>query len=490
MVLVTAALGLTVRGSLSTFPLRLQDFAVSPKPFVNDGVTNGLAALYVASKEQRALDLSRGGASQGLAELGFASPEEALSLLKEARAGHETKGAAVAPAPGHAPHVVFALMESMGRDLFESHDPKTNDMLGTLEEVLPRGYIFKKGIAVQGGTFPSLEGLLYDTPITPISQSCYGHQRFPFSNALPFKRAGYRTVFLTSGPEKWRSLDRSLPLQGLDEVIGAAKLEALFPQAQTGVWGVGDEWMFRYAEELLKEADAKGEKPFLMMLSTTNHPPYRVPDGRPLVKVDPARLPDYVVRDLPPENQFMRMQTFHYSTNELGKFVKDVESGPLASKTVIAATGDHNSRYTYRPDGWRPHGNGVLVMFWAPKSLVKAAVDTERFASSRDVFPTLRSLALGEAPLPHQGRNLLGPDDGDPADVFTGLGANGYALSAAGAAMPQKGGEIACFAWSGPQLVPAACTPELRRIGSIVRAKRALSDYAVRSALLAGAKRE
>lgn len=277
MILASAALGLTIRGSLSTFPLRLQDFAVSPKPFVNDGVTNGLAALYVASKEQRALDLSRGGASQGLAELGFASPEEALALLKEARAGHEAKS--VVSAPEHAPHVVFALMESMGRDLFESHDPKTNDMLGVLEEVLPQGFIFKKGIAVQGGTFPSLEGLLYDTPITPISQSRYGHQRFPFSNALPFKRAGCRTVFLTSGPEKWRSLDQSLPLQGFDEVIGAAKLEALFPQAQAGVWGVGDEWMFRHAETLLKEADAKGEKLFLMMLSTTNHPPYRVPAG-------------------------------------------------------------------------------------------------------------------------------------------------------------------------------------------------------------------
>lgn len=484
----TAALALCIRGSVSTFPLRLQDFAVSPMQFVNDTVPNGLAAFYEAMKEQRALDLRKGGPEKGLRDMGFESPAEARALLEKSREGFVSNGSIAAEAGAVRPHVVFALMESMGRDLFESHDPETNDMLGALEGVLPRGYVFRKGIAVRDGTFPSLEGLLYDTPITPISQSRYGHQRFPFSNVIAFKKAGYRTVFLTSGPDKWRSLDKSLPLQGFDEVIGGAAVKTRFPEAEYGVWGVGDEWTFKYARELLDGAEKKGEKLFLMILSVTNHPPYRVPDGRPLVRVDTGKLPDFVVRDLPAENQYMRMQTYRYSANALGLFVKGVEEGDLREKTLIAATGDHNSRYTYKPEGWWPHANGVPLLFWAPGSLVREKPRTELPVSSRDVFPTLRALALGESPLEYQGRNLFGPLNGEPADTFTGIGCCGYALSEAGAAALGKGGAIRCYAWSGPKLVPAPCGAELSRIGSIARAKRALADYEVRSSLLGAEK--
>lgn len=156
----TAALAICIRGSLSTFPLRLQNFSVSPLQFINDTVPNGPAALYDAVKEQRSLDLRRGGPLLGLSMMGFRSPEDAEALLKQCREDHGAAQPARFSAQAPRPHVVFALMESMGRDLFESHDPKTNDMLGALEGVLSEGVVFRKGIAVQGGTFPSLEGLL------------------------------------------------------------------------------------------------------------------------------------------------------------------------------------------------------------------------------------------------------------------------------------------------------------------------------------------
>lgn len=475
----TAILACCIRGSFGTFPLRMQDFAVSPIPFVNDAVPNGPAALYEAAKEQKALSL-KGGPLQGLKDMGFRSPEEAMAALP---------GPAAPAAPAAKPHVVFAVMESMGRDQFELHGVNGNDTQGALALAAKAGFVFRKGIGVKDGTFPSVEGLLYDTPITPISQSRYGYQRFPFSNAFAYKDAGYRTVFLTSGPENWRDLDRSLLLQGFGEVLGAQAVRARFPEAEMGTWGVGDEWTFKLARELLSEADGKGEKLFLMILSATNHPPYRVPDGRPLVKADWHDLPDFIVRNLPEDNLAARMQTYRYAANALGEFVLGVERSDLASRTLIAATGDHNARFTYKPDGWWPHANGVPVLFWIPEAYRGGFLpDTGAYVSSRDVFPTLSALALGRTPLPWQGRNLFAPLDGVPADAFTGLANQGYGLSAAGAATAEKGGKTRCYAWQGPKLVPAECSPALARTGEIARAKRAMADFTVRKSLLAGAK--
>ena len=52
--------------------------------------------------------------------------------------------------------------------------------------------------------------------------------------------------------------------------------------------------MFKFAEDLLKEAEGTGRPVFIMMLSTTNHPPFKVPDGEKISKVDLKKLPKIV----------------------------------------------------------------------------------------------------------------------------------------------------------------------------------------------------
>ncbi len=52
--------------------------------------------------------------------------------------------------------------------------------------------------------------------------------------------------------------------------------------------------MFKFAEDLLKEAEGTGRPVFIMMLSTTNHPPFKVPDGEQVSKVDLSKLPKII----------------------------------------------------------------------------------------------------------------------------------------------------------------------------------------------------
>ena len=82
--------------------------------------------------------------------------------------------------------------------MFESHKPGVNDTLGALAGELDSALVFKQSLCVGQATFPTLEGLLFDSPLNPITQSRYGRHVFDFSRMLEYKKAGYRTIFLTA----------------------------------------------------------------------------------------------------------------------------------------------------------------------------------------------------------------------------------------------------------------------------------------------------
>ena len=395
-----------LRGSFDTFPLRIQNLSVSPHLFINQCAQNGAVALYEAWKGQKGLNF-KDGAEGAVKRLGFANVKAADEVLATLDAPART----IPAATGKKPHVVLAIMEAMGRDEFETHDPKTNDMLGSLAGELKDALIFRNALTAAPGTFPAVEAILFDSPYSPLSQSRYGRSNFPFAKVLPFRKAGYRVVFLTGGDASWRGIEETLPLHGFDAVYGAADIRQVFPEADYGTWGVGDEWMFRYAERLLKAADEAQQPLLLVMLSTTNHGPHHVPDGRTSAPVNPDALPTFVIRDKSREELAAMQETYQYAANWLGWFVSAVRQDGLLEKTVIATTGDHNARFSYPASGYWHHHLGVPFLFWVPADIQAKfpQVDTSLWATQRDLMPTLSALALGRSPLPEEAAELTRP---------------------------------------------------------------------------------
>lgn len=472
---------IALRGSFDTFPLRIQNLSVSPHLFINQCAQNGAVALYEAWKGQKGLNF-KDGANVAVTRLGFADIKAVDDTLAELDAPART----IPAASEKKPHVVLAIMEAMGRDEFETHDPKTNDMLGRLSGELKDAIVFRNALTAAPGTFPAVEAILFDSPYSPLSQSRYGRSNFPFAKVLPFREAGYRVVFLTGGDASWRGIEETLPLHGFDAVYGAADIRQDFPEADYGTWGVGDEWMFRYAERLLKAADAEGKQPLLLvMLSTTNHGPHHVPDGRPIAPVNPDALPAFVIRDKSREELASMQETYQYAANWLGWFVGAVRQDGLLEKTVIATTGDHNARFSYPASGYWHHHLGVPFLFWVPQDIQAKfpQVDTTLWATQRDLMPTLSALALGRAPLPEEGRNLLDPRRNYAYD-FYGITAWGFAIGANGAVAIEEGGKLSCLFMRNDVLENGACTPELEHMGRFSAAQRAKLDYVLRSSLL------
>ena len=104
-----------IRGSLGKFPLRQQDFSVSTNAFINATVPGGAAAFYEAWKGQNAIKFN-GGSQMALVEMGFKNKGEAEAAISKIR----ITGSVIEEKRHSADHVVVVIMESMGRDIFET----------------------------------------------------------------------------------------------------------------------------------------------------------------------------------------------------------------------------------------------------------------------------------------------------------------------------------------------------------------------------------
>ncbi|MEO7066920.1 MAG: LTA synthase family protein [Rhodanobacter sp.] len=417
IVIQVLLLAVVTRGSLGTFPLIRQDVVFSPDPFDNQLVLNAPLTLYQAVRvREKQIDISNDPLVR-LHELGFTDVQQAAKTLglpggSDVQIANQLFVTVPGVASGRRPNVVLALLESFGYDVLHTDSPR-NDMLGRLRPHVAHDYLFSNFITGQNGTHPELEDLLLGSSITPLTLGRAGQITLSTSAALPFRKAGYRTVFVYGGGANWRNVGKVFKKQGFDEIYDQADILARYPQAGSSDWGVYDEYLFRFAREILDQAQAKGVPVFLFVLTTTNHPPYALDTPHSKLPIDPSALgkrgnPDMALRR-------RILATYQYQADQFGAFLDGIESGSLAADTIVAAAGDHNLRdhYIYSLPAEQPDVDRVVGFFRLPPTLRPDHVDTARFAGHEDMIPTLVSLALPGARYFNTGVNLFGPDSAD-----------------------------------------------------------------------------
>lgn len=488
---VPALLLLAARGRVGGFPLNAKDFSVSREPLLNASVPNGPIALSVAVGERRSVVAIGDDPLAGLRKAGFKTPAAAAAVLGIAPADASDEQVAQAlftrsrrnpAAAARPPHVVLVVMESWGADLLRYHSAR-NDLLGRLAPHLSRGLVFRRFVSAQNGTDGSLEALLVNTPLTPLLASAEGSVAYEQAAVLPFKAAGYRTVFGMGWSSNWRSMGRTYPRQGFDEVADVEDVLSVVPDAPVGTWGVPDGALFQWALHRIREADARGERLLLVLMTATNHSPYALPLG---YTPRPTDLSAFRGRALGERGVLIQLETYQYACDALGAFLDGLSEGGLADRTVVAATGDHNTREFFQyPDArdlpWRDR---VPLFVQAPPAyLAGATADLDRWAGHRDVFPTLAGLALSEARVFRAGEDLLAPSSRPPRAVarFQTL------LSDAGV-VPALGAP-ATFCWGGDGELSAGpgdgCAAAVTPLAREERAHEALLDWEVRRQAIA-----
>ncbi|MDY5994617.1 MAG: sulfatase-like hydrolase/transferase, partial [Succinivibrio sp.] len=156
------------------------------------------------------------------------------------------------------------------------------------------------------------------------------------------------------------------------------------------------------------------DKPrFIMTLSITNHPPYRLPKD---VEIQKIKLDKKILDRFPYDNTETIFATFRYANDELGKFINAVkEDVSLKDNIFIAATGDHNMRgigYSDYPEEL-VFGHEVPFYLYMPEKYIRNTAvryDPQRLGSHKDIITTLVSHALSDYTFYSFGCDMLSND--------------------------------------------------------------------------------
>lgn len=410
-----------MRCSFGNVPLEFMEASISPNSFINNITMNGVFALKNANDEYNKgqIDIS----DAYLKKFNFISTDE---MLKEYRKyfcsnnnfAENIDSIAIATTPTNKfleenpPNIVFLQMESMSSYYFKLHSKKFN-LLGKLEDEIKKCIVYKNFVSCKNYTIFSMDGLIINSQLTPFSQSKFLNTKFSTSSILPFQKYGYKTVFLTGGRLNWRNLNYFLPLQGFEEMEGGADIIShISGTKDEHEWGVYDEFIMKRIIQKLNEP--KSKPLFIYGVTITNHTPYKTPSN---YKAFPLAFGPHFTTPINSTDESVR-QTFlcyQYMCNSLGWLIHEITTSKLAENTIIVVTGDHSSHVAENQFGFLEKNLlnklGVPLIFYIPpKYRDNIYIDTLRFGSHKDIFPTLYNLALSNAKYYSLGNNLFSTD--------------------------------------------------------------------------------
>lgn len=419
--------GIGMRGSLGTFTLEIEDSIVSENSFINTLTINGVFSLKNAIMEKKDQKIDT-DIQKTIAKNDFTSKEEVISTyldgnvldtkdVEQQLTAYTKRDSFLQENP---PNVVFIQMESFGNHYLDFNSPTLN-LLGRLESQMKECILFRNFLSATSGTIHTLEGLMLGTPLTPVSQSTFMDCSLNSSVALPFKKSGYHTNFVTSADLGWRNLDKFVARQYFETVEGAESLLKKVPNSSRCQWGVFDEFLFERMFKIL--SDGNGKPQFIFSMTTTNHTPFELPSQ---YKRYPVAVPESIKKVLR-TNEDIAVRNFtnyQYANDCLGRFIEMVRNSPLGENTIIAATGDHSSVQLFNfTDNQALQKFSVPLLLYVPERyLPDNKIDTSRFGSHRDIFPTLFNMSLSDAAYMKTGNNLFDPE-GSP-DNFAVLNYN------------------------------------------------------------------
>lgn len=407
---------LGIRQSLGTFPLQSHDTAVSTSQSINFLTTNGVYALKTAFSERGKAGNLQQSALGLISELGYQNAAEAAEdYFEEDKSTTSSSDDAAlkklfsfTPSNPYLaknqPNVVFVFMESMSNHNMMLTSDKV-DLMGRLKPHFQKDIVFRNFVSGGNTTVQSLEFLLTNSPIS-LTQSQYRFQELPTGTALPFKRSGYETTFITGGETSWRNIHELAPNQGFNKLFGKHEIFNEVKKSVGNHWGAYDEYLFDYAYRKLSTADKSPQ--FMFIQTTSNHTPFDLP---PTYKPATILLPDNVKQQLlvSEDMAIKNLNCLRYSNDCLGAFLNRIKQSPLAKNTIVVATGDHNNLMLFDFDESRQlEQRGVPLYMYIPDDYKPTgSIDTSRYGSHKDIFPTLYHLALSHAKYFNLGNNLL-----------------------------------------------------------------------------------
>ncbi|MFH0883407.1 MAG: sulfatase-like hydrolase/transferase [bacterium] len=271
--------------------------------------------------------------------------EDSLFVMKSPIARLERDG------PIHRYNVVLIICESLA-SVFIRSQGGVEDLGPELERIAANSVLFSNFFSSGSHTFTGIFSTVTGYP-SPLGQSLMkrseGQQDFG-GLASVLQQRGYTCWFYVPHDPHFDNMQGFLHLNGYSRVIGQPD----FPANEVlSTLGVPDHVMFNRALEDMQSLP----QPFLVtLLTSTNHGPFRIPEGVPSPRVPPGTQHE------------KRFNATLYADWALGRFVDQVDASSWGDSTIIVILGDHgvnwNPKVSIDPSLFHVplvlHGPGLL----------------------------------------------------------------------------------------------------------------------------------
>lgn len=428
--LVFVFLFIGARGSISMFPLGPDHTVVSSSAFLNVMSFGSAHAFARAIKLKR--QQSRMGSDEwniNMKNFGYENQEDkAFEDYFEAKIPSDAdryslmkkKTDFLSRVHKQQPHVVLLVMESWGAYGLQ-FQTENFDLVGELKNKLKNDLFTSNMQSATQGTAGTLSCLLSGLPQRTISsfltESDYLNTTLSTSPALFYNKLGYDTRFIYGGNPGWRDINKFALKQGFKFVEGEVEIERLLINKNMALagkhdWGIFDEDLFKYIELILK--DAKSPQ-LLVVMTTSNHPPFELPRSYQKPKLDMADFPEaelIIDKDL----AVKRFSTYRYSLDKLNDFINRLDlldQDNSIRSFILSATGDHSFWLKNFLESELFLKNAVPFYIHLSKDLTsvvsKEQAETFRksYSSQFDIWPTLYNLSTNDQDYLSFGENLF-----------------------------------------------------------------------------------
>ncbi len=313
MLLLTAAMILPIRGSLTVAPMNTGFvYFHNSKPFANHAainvVWNFLASLSTSSSVRYPEDFFDKNRTAELMEELYADTTAPVRLLKIPK-----------------PNILVIILEGFTADIVGT--------LGGLPDITPnlngisgKGVLFSHFYASGDRTDKGLVSILSGYPAqtrTSIVKFPDKTQHLP-SLTRELGNAGYHTSFLYGGDADFANFRSYLANTGFETITDLDDFPA---RLNTSKWGVHDQYMF---ERLIDEIDTTTTPFFKTVLTLSSHEPFDVP-VKPYIRGN--------------DEESLYLNSCRYTDECLGKFIKEARQQPWWDSTLVVITADHGNRH-------------------------------------------------------------------------------------------------------------------------------------------------
>lgn len=359
LILLLLIIPLSIRGRLSRkSPIRVGTAYISNNAFINQLGLNPVFTLMRST-----LDMS--GNNFEVHESGRARAFSAWELGRDKDFGRRFEAH-----DSPMTNVVVILMESNTADRLRS-EGDTEGLIPNLDTLITRGLYFRNAYSTGIHTYNGVYSTLTSFP-SYLDKHTMKSSIIPELHGImdQMMQCGMTTMFFTTHDAQFDNMSGFARGNGVQHVVSEPDYDG---SEIVSTLGVPDHVMFDKALALLDAQHSAGRPFCAVLLTSSNHPPYNVPDDI----------------DFVPHSRDASTRVTEYADWAMRRFVDKASTREWFDSTLFVITGDHGKAIENNyaiPLSY----NHIPILFYSPANIEPQQRDD--MASQMDIMPTVADM--------------------------------------------------------------------------------------------------